>query len=373
MGQHSRFWIGCALGLMLASAACGGSEDEGEAPAGQGGMGGAGGASGGMGGMGGGGAGGGMSFTPLPADTAGKPCTSDTECARGTCATMVGGLDSMPAPAPGGYCMAPCAESIDCGGGGTCVPGIGGGQCYEMCTMDGDCREGYVCGPLTSTCRPAPPTDQLTDNVAGIACAGDAECGDGVCLTMRLNNEPYPGGYCSGACLTDAHCGAGGVCVSFGTAITGRCYDTCAADPDCTRDGYRCRPLNGTASGCLPTPDPLPDNTAGLPCASDAECANVMGACAQMLPASGGGAVAAPGGYCTNSCEIDADCGAAGLCVTTFDGDSLCFQPCTGTECREGYVCAPRGFADPQPTVCTPLEPDGGVDMPDASVADGGI
>lgn len=374
MGRHNKLGFVCALVCVaLVGAACGGDEEDGEAAiAGTGGTSGAGGATGGAGG--GGGMGGAMSFTPLPADTAGKPCTSDPECDRGTCATMVGGLDGMPAAAPGGYCLAPCAASADCGGGGTCVPDAEGGTCYESCTMDTDCRAGYLCGPRTSTCRPAPPTDQLTDNTAGLACAADAECGDGTCLTMRLNGDPFPGGYCSGACLEDAHCGAGGVCVNFGTGVTGRCYDTCTADPDCTRDGYRCRQLTDTALGCLPTPDPLPDNITGAACATDAECGGVMGACALMLPASGGGEIAAPGGYCTTTCEIDADCGAGGVCVTTRGG-VRCMKPCANeTECREGYVCGERGFADPPAIVCTPFEPDAGVDMPDGgTVVDGGM
>jgi len=312
---------------------------------------------------------------PLPADTAGKTCTSDTECAPGNCATMVEGLDGVPTAALGGYCMGACTTNGDCGSGGTCVPGLmGAGLCYDACAMDTDCREGYLCGPLTSTCRPKPPTDQLTDNVAGIACAGDPECGDGVCLTELLSGAPFPGGYCSGACLEDAHCGGGGVCLRLGGAA-GRCYDTCAADPDCTREGYRCREIGEMIFGCLPAVDPLPDNTAGLACATDAECAGVMGACATVLPASGGGEVAAPGGYCTtNTCEIDADCGAAGLCVFTRDG-TRCMKPCTApADCREGYICGPRGIAEPPTTVCTPIEPvtDGGMEMPDP-VTDGGM
>jgi hypothetical protein len=375
MGQNKYIWIGCALLGLGLSAACGGSEDDGGGTpsGGQGGESGAGtGGSSGESGAGAGGTGGGTAVTPLPADTAGKPCTMDNECDRGTCATMVEGLDGVPTPAPGGYCMASCAESVDCGSGGSCVPGVDGGTCYETCTMDADCREGYLCGPLTSTCRPAPATDQLTDNTAGIACAADPDCGDGVCLTQRLSGEPFPGGYCSGACLEDSHCGAGGICVRFGGAA-GRCYDTCAADPDCTRDGYRCRMLNETAMGCLPAADPLPDNTTGNACVADADCGGAMGSCATVLPAIGGGEVEAPAGYCTSlTCEIDADCGAGGICAVTRDG-TRCFKPCTtSADCRPPYDCLERGIADPPTTVCTPFQPDGGVDDPDGGV-DGGM
>lgn len=363
MGQLKSRSIACAIFMFMFSAACG-TEEKSEMPAGQGGMGG-GTPSGGTGGMGGTGGG----IAPLPDATAGKACASDTECAPGTCAQMVEGLDGMPIAAPGGYCMGTCVMSTDCGAGGTCVTGLmGSATCYDGCMADTDCREGYLCGPLTMTCRPAPPTDQLADNVAGVPCAMDTECGDGVCFTTLLNGDPFPGGYCSGACLMDSHCGAGGVCWRQGAAA-GRCYDSCAADPDCTRDGYRCRAIEDLM-GCLPTPDPLPDNMTGIACASDADCGGAADSCALMLPAAGGGEVAAPGGYCTIACEIDLDCGAGGVCVVTRVG-GRCFDPCAmASECREGYVCGERGGMAMPSIVCTPFEPpaDGGMPELDGSV-----
>jgi Cys-rich repeat protein len=300
--------------------------------------------------------------SPLPADTAGKPCTGDGDCGSGTCETEVQGLDGQPAPAPGGYCMGSCATNADCGAGGVCVgAGMGqGGLCYEGCTTDADCREEYLCGPITSTCRPAPPTDQLDDNTAGTECTADPDCGDGVCLTERGmggNATPLPGGYCSGACLEDAHCGAGGVCRRPGGGA-GACYASCATDADCTRDGHRCRDLGGDQLGCLPAPDPLPDGTTGQACAADADCAGVAGACATEIPAAGGGMIATPGGYCTIACEVDLDCGAGGVCVTTRGG-SLCFKTCTtAADCRTDYVCGERGGGNMPSIVCTPFEPD---------------
>jgi hypothetical protein len=306
---------------------------------------------------------GGSGVTPLPADTAGKPCTNNGECGPGTCATQVEGLDGEPTMAPGGYCMGNCMSNTDCGTGGTCVrAGMNqAGLCYDGCSADGDCREGYLCGPITSTCRPAPPTDQLGDNVAGTMCGADTDCGDGICLTMRGmggNATPLPGGYCSGACLADGHCGAGGICRRTG-AGAGRCYESCATDPDCTRDGYRCRNLGDDMLGCLPAPDPLPDAVAGSACATDAECAGVMGACASELPAAGGGSVATPGGYCTAACEVNLDCGSTGAVCVQTRGGARCFKTCaTMADCREGYVCGERGGGDMPSIVCTPFEPD---------------
>jgi hypothetical protein len=173
-----------------------------------------------------------------------------------------------------------------------------------------------------------------------------------------------PGGYCSGDCLMDSHCGAGGVCRApqFGAAV-GTCYEACADDGDCTRDGYRCRSLGGMQMGCNPAPDPLPDNTTGDACASDADCGGATGSCALELPAAGGGNAPAAGGYCTLACQLDADCGAGGLCVTTLGG-GRCFKPCaTIDECRDGYECGERGGGMMPDLVCTPEvlnEPDAG-------------
>lgn len=354
MGNRKQVAIGCCLLSALWLVSCGddGGDDDDDSPAGD------------AGGSGGTGGGGGSGTTPLPADTAGKPCAGNDECGPGTCATEVEGLDGEPTAAPDGYCMGMCASDTDCGAGGVCVGGGAQGAmglCYEGCTADTDCREGYLCGPITSTCRPAPPTDQLADDVAGTACAADGDCSGGVCLTMRGDNDPLPGGYCSGACLQDSHCGAGGLCRRTG-AGAGRCYESCATDTDCTRDGYRCREIGGDVLGCLPAPDPLPDGVTGQACASDADCSAVVGACAAELPAAGGGGIAAPGGYCTIECEVDIDCGAGAVCVTTRGG-ARCFKSCADvTECRADYVCGPRGGGDMPSIVCTPFEPDDDAD-----------
>jgi hypothetical protein len=300
---------------------------------------------------------------PLPDDTAGKECTDDADCGSGTCATMVQGLDGMQAMAPGGYCMGACSTTADCGAGGTCVMGFGMmGLCYASCTaatQATDCREGYVCGPMTMTCRPAPRTDQLDDNVAGDECAADGDCPGGGCSTMR-GMTALPGGYCSGACLEDSHCGAGGICRRPGSGA-GSCYAACTDDGDCTRDGYRCRNIGGGQMGCNPAPDPLPDDTTGKACTGDADCGGATGSCAADLPVAMGDDAPAPGGYCTIACSVDLDCGAAGSCITTRGG-GRCFKPCTTMgDCREGYACAERG--QEAELVCTPEvldEPDAG-------------
>jgi hypothetical protein len=68
----------------------------------------------------------------------GLPCTSDTECATGTCILSY----------PGGYCSikgcspatgAGCPSDALCRGGG----GVMTTLCFERCPASGSCREGY--------------------------------------------------------------------------------------------------------------------------------------------------------------------------------------------------------------------------------------
>jgi hypothetical protein len=310
---------------------------------------------------------------PLPDHTAGKACDDDSDCGPGTCAAEIIGeaAGGMLLPAPSGYCTAHCNTQVDCGAGGLCQDELADldvtdSQCYAACLRDEECREGYVCGGLSvlaPSCRPAPRADQLEDDVAGDMCSGDDDCPGGVCSTLRpgiagIGELALPGGYCTGNCLEDAHCGEGGVCSPPRNGAAGSCYQRCTADADCTRDGYRCRPIGGSLRGCNPAPDPLPDDAAGMACSEDDECGGVEGSCASQLPGPGPtgvlNPVGAPGGYCSGSCIEQADCGAAGFCVRDGRRSGRCFRACAGeSDCRQGYSCGARGAQDGT-AVCTP-------------------
>jgi hypothetical protein len=105
-----------------------------------------------------------------------------------------------------------------------------------------------------------------------------------------------------------------------------------------------------------------------------------MGTCASALPEAGtaglfGGELVAPGGYCSQVCVEDIDCGAGGVCVGAGFGGGNCFKRCTGAgDCRAGYLCEERGGGgggmpdagamEPALSVCAPEPPpdeDGGV------------
>jgi len=132
----------------------------------------------------------------------------------------------------------------------------------------------------------------------------------------------------------------------------------------------------GDLGPCVP--DPL-----GAPCASDAQCGN-------MICLDSDGLFA--GGYCSHSpCASDDICGPTGACLPAFGG-SFCLLECPdGVGCRLSYLCAeveglqvclPRclehadcGAADaprcdPASGLCAaPLVPDAGSDAADASAA----
>ena len=341
-------------------------------------------------------------IVPLGDDVAGKACTGAADCDGAMCATMVPGAAILPATAPEGYCTGECEVTTDCGSGGVCVGALMGllrGGCFASCSADTDCRDGYFCtSPVTiaginvpSTCRPKPATVQLEDGAAGQMCTAAADCAPGECVTTRTTlagQETLPGGYCTGACLEDSECGAGGICALTPIeGIAGGCFQSCSSDADCTRDGYRCREVGSGMHGCDAFPDPLPDDTVGKACSADDDCGGEPGTCASALPVAGfGGSIGqtnpAPGGYCTQRCADEIDCGAGAVCVTSALGTGRCYLPCaTVDDCRDGYACEQRGMSGgamattdagaPPPTlVCVPMAM---TTMPtDAGTVDGG-
>jgi hypothetical protein len=338
--------------------------------------------------------------------TVGEPCEENGDCGEGLCAHALGVTGSMtPNPAPGGYCTSSCANDAECGAGAVCNGARGSGargQCMRACRSADQCRDGYHCanmlgGPAVggggvssaagsggasqfsssglaalaaTSCQPLPETDRLTGLIAGAACAGDVDCAGGMCKTAinLFGGAEFPGGYCSGRCLSDEDCGEQAGCFPGLLGAAGSCYRSCDADADCGREGYRCRhPLPGLRV-CVPAMQPLPDAIVGSPCSEDAQCGGGEHSCASEL---GAGAVPAPGGYCTQRCVEGSDCGADGVCVGGLGSigaltpTGTCYRECSASsDCREGYSCGPRGGVGPDGRgmvarwVCGPTQPD---------------
>jgi hypothetical protein len=307
----------------------------------------------------------------LPDNTAGQACKRDSDCPNGTCMLelQVAAM-SEARPAPGGYCSASCDADEQCGQQGECsVPAHAeSGLCLGSCHEQSDCREGYACVgggntnglQLSGSCQPMQAAGSLGDRVAGRECADDADCLGGTCESASPLGAAYPGNYCTGRCWEDADCGKGGACLALaGTSEAGWCFDDCASDTDCERDGYRCIQLKPGFDACFPAPDPLPDHTVGHACASDADCGGNKDSCVNELPFASFRStenIAAPDGYCTQPCSRDAECGAGGQCISKGVQGGMCLAICSDkSDCREGYDCILHlRDLDPSGKVCVP-------------------
>jgi hypothetical protein len=258
--------------------------------------------------------------TPLPAKTAGKQCSGDSDCGSGSCADSLAGGSllslissfagiDLSTKVDGGYCTLTCTKNADCGEGGVCFglpPSIlasvagndASGECRTKCSADADCtRSGYECaqfdkqaagdalagigggaggaagggnaaldpsqilGFLTieNSCVPKPTATKLADGVAGKACMEDKDCGKGMCVGASASAS----GSCSGTCLADSDCGAGARCQKGFYGSGGQCVETCTQDSDCARadDGYTCTAV-GSNKMCVP-PQQQPATDAG--------------------------------------------------------------------------------------------------------------
>jgi hypothetical protein len=212
----------------------------------------------------------------------------------------------------------------------------------------------------TQACRA--PSAALGDGVVGSACDADQDCGHGNCLkSIAVVNVPYPGGYCSGACKSDSDCGARGICTPGLRGAGGACYLTCTEADGCSREGYLCRVVSGVGR-CIPGAEPLPDHVVGAACDDDAACGGSANTCASKL-----GQLVTPGGYCSQACAIDGDCGAGGKCINGISiptvTSGLCFRACEElADCRTDYDCKSLSGTSGGPGVCVPNpESDGGL------------
>jgi len=115
------------------------------------------------------------------------------------------------------------------------------------------------------------------------------------------------------------------------------------------------KPSTASQAGAAAVAVALPAHTAGKPCGASKDCGS--GVCRTDLPgglAMGFQAQPAPGGYCSASCKVPADCGEGGVCGNPSGGNffggsggasgAICLAGCTSSsECREGYRCVDLG------------------------------
>ncbi len=165
----------------------------------------------------------------------GAACDTSADCETGFCDRTV----------PGGMCTAECEDDSACGSG-RCWQGF----CFARCSAPIECRSGEfdcyeleggggICGFDTSAAIVMAPN-------VGATCRADIECMapgglEAFCIPEvdELGRETgYGGGMCVGlGCISDADCGAEGVC--FDAGALPYCVPRCDEATPC-RDGLAC-------------------------------------------------------------------------------------------------------------------------------------
>ncbi|MEZ4287500.1 MAG: hypothetical protein R3A47_05020 [Polyangiales bacterium] len=227
----------------------------------------------------------------------------------------------------------------------------GDAACNDGCDNDGNgifdcadfaCRNAAVCGKEQSEVACSDGIDNDSDRKVD---CNDPGCADAkVCGGTGLNPET-----CTlGAENTLAACTDG--CSNDGDAFVDCDDQDCYRNPDpsiadrCGRGNVGTGGTAGTGTGTggtagtgtgtggtagTGTTDPA-DGAVGSACTDDAECEGS----AEKLCASEAN-YGFPGGYCTDACTTDAQCGDGNVCYNGY-----CFVGCTdATQCRATYSC----------------------------------
>lgn len=352
--------------------------------------------------------------SPRPGTPVGSTCEEAEACAGGVCL----GLTEQAAS----FCSAFCTlGAAGCGfesgetPGAAClfsqVQGEGSGDrglCAAVCATQADCSEpGAECLPFEASprggicLRPAgpiteppddeepdagPPEDNPPDEepdagigepepdpvpTTGLACADDADCGSGTCLTS--DSDPFgsieggpAGGYCSAGCAGNDDCEPGALCLPLPGG--GRCFLRCSADEETPchgRDTLACNLSSGANNGfCQPscnsdaecgerTCAPFPDGLCidAVPCAGDIDCET--GACDEDRQTC----------LAPEPCTLDADCGEERICNGETATCARAPAVAAGGVCAvdadcPGQVCLPTaaaGFCSAECALGTPI------------------
>ncbi|MET0287150.1 MAG: dickkopf-related protein [Polyangiales bacterium] len=249
-----------------------------------------------------------------------------------------------------------CTASDACDGAGRCVGAARSCDDAVTCTSD-TCSEAAAGDGCTHTLG---AHDCL---IGGISCVAELSANPSnpceLCDPLRAPNawSPQAGTVrcaaptCIGAQFTPAAlCDGTGVCTmpissscgEFACASSTSCTDTCTDDREC-----------GTASHCdKTTMKCVPNQGAGTPCTSSAQCGNGL-ACADGVCCESA---------CGSRCETCNAPGFAGKCVNITFGDPENECP-DGSSCRAGNQCV-QDAPPPPVTPPPPMTVDAGVQPP---------
>jgi Cys-rich repeat protein len=239
----------------------------------------------------------------------GGGCSSNADCAGGTCDTQ----------APGGYCTQTCGNGGACPSGSTCAFLLGN-YCVQSCGFSADCRSGYSCQGgtcLASYCQSSfqcaqGQTCDMTQGVCVNVCRTNMDCQQG----QACQNGTCVAAMASG-CSANSDCPTGETCTNHGVCSGGSSRGPAAGQigASCSGNGF-----GGGGASCQQGPQP--------------EC---LGANRNFS-----------GGYCSSSCQQGADCGSGNVCAHLLDQNGnaqpLCLESCSAdSDCRPQYNCVTYG------------------------------
>jgi hypothetical protein len=249
-----------------------------------------------------------------------RACTGGLRCVR------TEGCDGLCVPSAGGLALeSACTSDAECASGSCTDPGDGVHRCLALCHGDaGQCASGESCVATDGACGACVPEARFASGRGlGEECVADGDCRSGHCADRNGVLEcatPCDAGQCrvgfvcqNDLCVLDRRQPEGSTCVAESDCASGRCVAQgsrgwCSVD-DCTMTpctaGFECVDIGG-GSVCVPSLALL-----GERCGATADCA--IGTCAD--------------GACTTSCEHASDCGPGLRCVRGADGLSASCRP----------------------------------------------
>ncbi|MEZ4471428.1 MAG: putative metal-binding motif-containing protein [bacterium] len=202
----------------------------------------------------------------------------------------------------------------------------------QPCALDSHCYVGQVCRAavvsagaqlgtsLQGRCGPPGPGGRTQ----GEACADDADCLGGLCLTTTA-----AGPRCTHLCSDEAPCGAGEACRGVPVEVAG-------ARTQGGRSAAVCVPFAGTGAPCEGA------------CAGGEVCgswlAGDLGVPGGVVDVEGRCERPHPDGAALGAtCEDAFDCVHGGGCVEDLEAALRCAPPCAGPgDCGAGLVCVPH-------------------------------
>jgi hypothetical protein len=291
----------------------------------------------------------------------GAICTASTQCASNFCADGV---------CCNTACSGPCVSCNQSGRIGTCGPTARGAlDPHKVCatTDQSTCGQTGACDGVGGCAKYAAETVCVPPTCSGnrVNTAGTCD-GLGTCRmpgVQECGTYQCSGGACINHCASDSDCVTGHSCVngSCGPKSLGQpcsagsecastnCVDGVCCNSPCTAACHSCA-LSTSLGTCAPSPaaasDPhgmCSDSGAGS-CGTDGTC-DGAGSCHKYPKGTTCAAESCSAGIYTptSTCDANGNCVApdAIACAPyVCDGNSQCFQACTGNaNCSSGNVC----------------------------------